>query len=270
MGWSRPPGVPPGLCLAQYCLTLMTMNKPMHSFACRPSERGVALIVVMVMLILGSILVLGSTRTTWFNETMVGNDSDYSRAYAAAEALVHDAEADIRGAPVGGQPFHAGDEANYPHQAARQTGRPFIPRITDDIDTVQALIPAANPGLCAEGICVPANALNAAPGLGDNWWTNPATLAAMTAVGATYGQFTGAVPANPNAATNAILTANPAQAWYWIEVFQYHQSPSEPRDMPIPDAKWPFVYRITAIAQGLKPNTQVVLRTIFVPRPKAS
>ena len=42
------------------------MNKHMHSCPTRPSERGIALIVVMVMLILGSILVLGSTRTTWF------------------------------------------------------------------------------------------------------------------------------------------------------------------------------------------------------------
>ena len=100
------------------------MNKHMHSCPTRPSERGIALIVVMVMLILGSILVLGSTRTTWFNETMVGNDSDYSRAYAAAEALIHDAEADIRGAPVGGQPFNAGNEANFPYQAARAAGRP--------------------------------------------------------------------------------------------------------------------------------------------------
>ena len=247
------------------------MNKHMHSCPTRPSERGIALIVVMVMLILGSILVLGSTRTTWFNETMVGNDSDYSRAYAAAEALIHDAEADIRGAPVGGQPFNAGNEANFPYQAARAAGRPFIPRSLepDDLRAVEALIPAANPGRCAEGICIPVNALNVAPGLGDNWWTNPATLAAMTAVGATYGQFTGAVPAIPNAATNAILTANPPQAWYWIEVFQYRQADSEPRDMPTPDGKWPFIYRITAIAQGLKPNTQVVLRTIFVPRPTA-
>lgn len=249
----------------------MTMNKPTLSSANRPSERGIALIVVMVMLILGSILVLGSTRTTWFNETMVGNDSDYNRAYAAAEALIHDAEADIRGAPVGGQPFNSGNGANFPYEAARAAGRPFIPRSikADDVGTVEALIPAANPGRCAEGICIPVNALNVAPGLGDNWWTNPATLAAMTAVGATYGQFTRAVPANPNPATNAILTANPAQAWYWIEVFQYSQSASEPRDMPTPDPNWPYIYRITAIAQGLKPNTQVVLRTIFVPRPKA-
>lgn len=235
----------------------------------RKAERGIALIVVMVMLILGSILVLGSTRTSWFNETMVGNDSDYNRAYSAAEALIRDAEADIRGRPLGGQPFRAGD-ANYFNGSGRRLNEPFFPLNFDDLDTVIASIPAG-PVPCRQGICVPTGEA----GLGANWWTNPVTLAAMRAVGATYGQFTRAALPQPNiVAGSVILNSNDPQtnlprAMYWVEVFTYAAAAAEPRDMPVPDkTKQPFFFRITAIASGLKPGTQVVLRTVFVPRPQ--
>lgn len=245
------------------------MNTMRPSLSVSRSERGITLIVVMVMLLLGSILVLGSTRTTWLNETMVGNDSDYNRAYAAAEALIRDAEADIRGRQLGGQPFNPGNPAFF-QGSRRPAAGPFFPLDYDDLDTVLALMPAAPNLPCRAGICVPSGE----NGLGANWWTNPATLNAMIAVAATYGQFTRPpAPAPALGSGNPILLTNgvPARGWYWVEVFPYAASAAEPRDLPVPDkTNQPFFFRITAIAQGQKPETQVVLRTVFVPRPQSA
>jgi Tfp pilus assembly protein PilX len=36
-------------------------------------------------------------RTSLFNELIVGNDADYQRAFEAAQAILQDAELDIRG-----------------------------------------------------------------------------------------------------------------------------------------------------------------------------
>lgn len=52
-------------------------------------QQGIALIVVMVMLLLATIVVLGSARLGWLNERMVGSESDHQRAFAAAEALIY-------------------------------------------------------------------------------------------------------------------------------------------------------------------------------------
>jgi len=232
----------------------------------RNAERGIALIVVMVMLILGSILVLGSTRTTWFNEMLVGNESDYSRTYAAAEALIRDAEADIRGLAPGGQQFNPVDPGDvFYNGSARRIGRPFFPQSVTELDLLRAPIAALGGVPCMDGICLPVGEA----GLGANWWTNAATLNAMIARAATYGQFTRASLPTPALATgNAALTSAAPNGWYWVEVFKYQSSGSEPAGLPVPDEyNQPFFFRITAIARGLKPGTQVVLRTIFVPRP---
>ena len=97
-------------------------------------------------------------------------------------------------------------------------------------------------------------------------------LAAMTggtgdtSVAARYGEFTGV---NPDAAGNALLRwtrpgvnpAVPPRAWYWVEVFYYDANSDgagvSGHDLA-PDRNSPFVYRITAIVQGLKPGTRRV------------
>lgn len=236
-------------------------------------QDGIALIVVMVMLLLSTIVVLGSTRLGWLNERMVGSESDHQRAFAAAEALVRDAERDIQGvqadgatpcqktpAFVGCRPFAA--------------GAPFFPQNLADLDLLRARLNASTTG-CLRGICLPTttDTLNR-----ESWTTR---LAAMTAgtgdtsVPARYGEFTGLDPAS---AGNALLQwsrpgvtpAVSARAWYWVEVFQYTEAAgmaaaSEHRLTP--DATQPFVYRITAYVQGMKPGTRVWLRSVYVPRP---
>src|SRR5690606_34259830 len=65
-------------------------------------QRGVALFVVIVFVMLSMLLALWASRTSLFNEMVVGNDADYQRAFEAAQALVQDAELDIRGEKADG------------------------------------------------------------------------------------------------------------------------------------------------------------------------
>ena len=53
----------------------------------RSQQRGVALFVVIVFVLLSMLLALWAARSSLLNEMVVGNDVDYKRAYEAAQAL---------------------------------------------------------------------------------------------------------------------------------------------------------------------------------------
>ena len=59
-------------------------------------QRGISLFVVIVIVMLSALLAMWGSRTSLFNEMIVGNDADYQRAFEAAQALIQDAEFDIR------------------------------------------------------------------------------------------------------------------------------------------------------------------------------
>ena len=60
-------------------------------------QQGVALFVVIVLVMLSMLLALWSARSALFGEIVVGNDADYRRTFEAAQAMLQDAEFDIRG-----------------------------------------------------------------------------------------------------------------------------------------------------------------------------
>ncbi len=234
------------------------------------------MIVVMVMLLLASIVVLSSMRLGWLNERMVGSESDQQRAFAAAEALIRDAERDIKGVqadattPCQTDPAFVGCR-NF------AAGAPFFPQDLADLELLKARL-AAGTSSCLRGICLPQSVTT----LGREQWTTK--LGTMTAgsgdsaVPARYGEFTGIDPA---ASGNALLQWSrpgvtpvvPARAWYWVEVFLYTEAAAMDAASAhalAPDMhSHPFVYRITAYVQGMKPGTRVWLRSIFVPRPQS-
>lgn len=218
-------------------------------------ERGVALVVVMVMLLLTTFALLSSNRVGWLNEKLVGSESDHERAFAAAEALIRDAEMDINGRRFDGVPCPANPATQF---GCRYLNAPHFPQGDDDLDTILTRV-ASGFANCSQGICLPVSttALEVAGA-----WTNQ--LASMQAVGATYGQFTSATPA---AAGNPLLTAG--RAWYWVEVLRYDteavNSDATAVTVPVPVKEHPYVYRITAYVQGTKPGTQVRLRSTYVP-----
>ena len=85
----------------------------------------------------------------------------------------------------------------------------------------------------------------------------------MVNVGARYGQYTGATS---DSTSNPILanTTSGEGAWYWIEVMKFLDAPEEnfigSKTTPALNAR--LIYRITAIAHGMKPSTQVVLQSV--------
>ena len=59
------------------------MPRTLHSPNPAPlsQQRGVALFIVLVFVMMGMLLALWASRTALFNEMVVGNDSYYQRAF---------------------------------------------------------------------------------------------------------------------------------------------------------------------------------------------
>lgn len=243
-------------------------------------QRGVALLTVMVVLVLGTLTIAASARSGLLHEMIVGNQSDQSNAQAAAEALLRDAERDILGglpdgkaclqtpspssspeqtAPTGATACRDGDGHAQP--AALAT--PRFPQSNDAFDKARAEVQVGAAVPCREGVCFPST-LQSLAHIED-------ALEAMQPHGATYGQFTRAGLTAPAASGNPLLTAEPARAWYWVEAFRYDVASDTqvPRRHLQPEPGRPFVYRITAVAHGFKPGTRAVAKRVFVPYPNA-
>lgn len=244
----------------------------------RAAQRGVALFTVIVFVLLSMLLALWASRTAWFNELVVGNDADYQRAFEAAQALMLDAELDILGKQSDGSPC-SGSGA-----VCRKSGVPEIPLEGQDVGALLSELDDAKLGSvhvrCKHGLC--------AKRLGrQDFWNytsgvtpDPAPSAAevslsslaQAGVGARYGTYTGAKPDD-----NPILSDTSAAdkgGWYWIEVLPYDTS-SEFSQLVIDTSAKPknnllglnlvpaVVYRITALAYGLKEGNMVALQETY-------
>lgn len=224
-------------------------HSPMTNSPQAHKQRGVSLIIVLVFLLLAIISVLGAFRVGFLNETMVGNEADMSRTQAAAEAMIRDAEQDIRTGRIGGG-----------------GAIPWFPRSSAEYDDLADLVTAADPvDFCVNAICVPPD-MDALQGIEN--------IPSAANKSARYGQYTrlAPTPAATPLDTNPILTITTAGlgARYWIEAFRYDNTPSSaghPSAVIKPDSTKNITYRITALAIGQKQTTRVVLKTIFVPYP---
>lgn len=224
----------------------------------RRRHRGAALLVVMVMVLLAGLLFTSALRTAWFNELIAGTEADYQRAFGNAQALLRDAEFDIQGRnPVGG-PCREGPEfegsCRRRSAAALADGGVWFPQGgTVEFEALRNQLLAGTPS-CVQGICVSDHVA------AEFWQTPKGELDKMKAVAAHYGEFSGA----PSLlATNPLLKA---KGWYWVEVLPFDVSapvPSGAEELR-PDAGNPYVYRITAIAEGHKPATRAVLQALLV------
>lgn len=250
----------------------------------RPArQQGVALFVVIVFVMLSMLLALWASRTSLFNELVVGNDADYQRAFEAAQALLQDAELDIRGENADGSPCIAAGCRNNIGTARKipLDAQEVIPLLADlDQETTK----------CKSGLCIKRTGRQDFWNYSGSTVPTPAPVAGevkledMTQpdVGARYGQYTGAStgrdgndkpdidkPANP------ILTdtsANNRGGWYWIEVLRYDESTknsglivggANTDNLLRLNLKPNVVYRITALAYGRKPGTMAVLQQTY-------
>lgn len=231
----------------------------------RKRQQGVSLFIIIVLVLLSMLLALWASRTALYNELVVGHDADYQRAYEAAQAMLQDAELDIR--------------TSYTLTAA--TARQGVSSVdftseSDEAFETWAAGFAAQATRCFNGICTRRTGAQ-------DFWNDPTQMTAMTAgttpanyIGARYGAYTGA---SATATGNPILTVTTAGqgAWYWVEQMKFNDAapfgPIDPNQSTIPAN--PFVgikhiYRITAIARGLKPATQVVLQSMVILQPGGS
>lgn len=234
-------------------------------------QKGAALLVVLVFMLLSALLALWAARAARFNEAIVGNSADYQRALQAAQALLQDAELDIRGeTAMGTLCVGASDDAKrcrrgVAQQIPRDEGS--VGRLLAQLDTDDVTAPPCQAGLCAR---------RTGP---VNFWADSAALAAMLVTAARYGEYTGAEHA-PGGLSSPLLTwssdtkdegAVHARAWYWIEVIPYRVHPhsglieGSDHDLLTLHLTPSVVYRVTALARGLKSGTQVVLQEVYAP-----
>ena len=239
-------------------------------------QRGVALFVVIVFVMLSMLLALWASRTSLFNEMVVGNDADYQRAFEAAQALLQDAELDIRGEMADGSLCSAPPCRAY-------SGKLQFPGDTNEINPLITVLEAESTR-CKDGLCA------RRVGRQDFW--NYATAATtvkpaantalgevplfgtsgLEAVGARYGQYTGAANTTTAGPLNPILTDTAAGrgGWYWIEIMRYSDTAksanvivdSSTSQLPL-NLDVYVVFRITALAVGRKPGTTVVLQETY-------
>lgn len=210
------------------------------------NQQGISLFIVIVLVLMSMLLALWASRTAFFNELIVGNDTDYQRTFEAAQVMLQDAELDIR----------QGTEVGTNQRAA--VSSTFYPTAHDELDALTYVLDAQTTK-CFNGIC------QFRTGAQD-FWNDSTMMSAMIAanIGARYGQYTGA---SAGTSSNPILADTTAGrgAWYWVEVIKYEPKETGPgvlagAEPEVVNAK--IFYRITAIARGLKPSTQVVLQNI--------
>lgn len=219
---------------------------------------------------LSMLLALWASRTSLFNEMVVGNDADYQRAFEAAQAMLQDAEQDIRLGNESGQVTAictGGD-------VCRATTPDKFP-LAQEQNTVRTLLDTlgAQPTGCRNGLCTKRE------GAVDFWNNTDAskgpTLTQMLAVGARYGQYTGAKYGDKDNPAHPILAdrTEGQGAWYWIEVLPYDES-TKSSNLIVGGATnlLPLnidpnvVYRITALAYGRKPGTLVAMQQTYAPQ----
>ena len=235
--------------------------KPPH-FAC--AQKGVSLILVMVIMLLSVLLVLGSGRVANLNEMRAGNDTDYQRAVEAAHAMLQDAQMDI----------------SLGSTALTRRSEGYRINVNDPDEMANLLTQSrfsGGPISCKDAVCSDLSSeVSGDPAT--SFWSRPDRLRAYWAVGAKYGQYTGNVfNGDPHNNANPLLIADsnvsvPAPQYvqgakYWIEILFADK----------PNAAWAqqclnsssdasYLFRITAIAMG-RNGRPAVVQAFFVVNP---
>jgi type IV pilus assembly protein PilX len=215
----------------------------------------------MVMLLLSLLLAIGSARVGLLNQSMSGNSADYQRAFEAAQTLMADAQIDLA-CISGGCTYRS---------AATQ-----IPCDTQQFDALQTTLSALAPNPpCKDGICLDLGTASNGDSA-TSFWNSNSLWATYTTNnrGARFGQYSNSALVSGTAVNPVLLD----RAWYWIEVLPYGGAMGSGRTMVSegallgastvkPDQNCPFVFRITAVARGLKPGTTAAIQTLYFHRP---
>lgn len=231
------------------------MNSSSASFY----QRGISLFVVLIILLLTALLVLGSLKTSLFNESIVGNQSDIQRANSRAEALLLQAQNEIRASLVG----CTTDICKYPvSKEAYAMMYMANPRGCGTSTTTGSLTPL--------GVCMPA-ATDDSFFTADTIGVSGKPLAIGNAQ--SYTAFGSGTKAG-DSSNGVDLSLTAAKGQYWVEVFLFKESALTSmanenqmlkENLPVPEPTFPFIYRITVRAEGAKPGTVSIVRSNYIP-----
>lgn len=195
------------------------------------SQTGATSIAVMGLLLLAS----GGLLSGWWaqnqDQQLQALALDRLRTQQAAQALLLDAEHDLL----------------HPAERAEQ-GRPW-PWTLSALTQVRAQLTTPGGAFCVDGLCAPPDASHW-PG---RHWRELDRGDAFWASGARYGQFSG-----ERASAHPLLT----QGRYWVEVLLADTGDGVAAWTPA--AEHPLVHRVTAVAWGHRPGTQVVVQSLWV------
>lgn len=202
-------------------------------------QRGVALYVVMLLVLLTVVLALWASRTALMTEIVTGNDADYQRAFEAAQAMVQDAKDDIYGNLYAkGKASTRGATLGMQYPTAQSIFQEWS-------------APLRNEKMgCLDAICLRRTG-------GDNFWDDDSNLVAMLPLGARYGQFSGVQTSTPQINPVLMLRAANKGAWYWVEPIPFKGSEVGDVARLVQGqgnltVETDMLFRITAIALGLK------------------
>lgn len=229
-------------------------------------QRGAALYVVLVVVLLSMLAVLWASRSARFHAISTGNEADHQRALQAAGAMLRDGEFDIRGIRPDGAPCASTASATCRGLSVSDgQGQAHYP-VAGEPELNTALMDALEASAygCIAGVCSPRNLPRT------DFWADETVLSRMKGVAAHYGEFTGATATRQG---NPLLfhdARTAPRAWYWVEILPYNVAATAGNSGSgselWPDRDSPYVYRITGIAEGLKPGTRAVVQALLVLR----
>jgi type IV pilus assembly protein PilX len=213
------------------------MMKRMSKEAFFSQQRGVSLVVVLLMLIVISILAVSGARFSLLNERSARNDRDREVAFQAAEDALLDAEKDIMG-PVG-------------------TG---ATRATMFCETNNSGFTAGCGAGANAGLCTPVLEGTAK----DVWLDVSFDDTSSGAKTVKYGQFTGRtypkdLPGLPK-----------REPRYVVELLKDTGADVAGSLRDASQGKTPQWYRVTAVGVGIREETQVMLQAIVRKAPCGS
>lgn len=210
------------------------MTQPRHHTNRQFTSRGIALPTVMVMLLLTSGWVLTAWRSVWLHELLIQARSDAWQTQWVADATLIAALEDVLPRNSQAEAATDDDRSFTPATDLRhKMGRPdqshvFFPKTVDELRILRQRLGA---DVCREGICAPLQPL----------LSNTTVWQSMLP------------SAMPIASENNPLPSKNAS--YWVEIFLSNDA-SEVQ---------PFVYRITAMANGWKSAKPTVIQAVWQP-----
>lgn len=194
------------------------------SIAPRPDQRGVSMIVVMMLLAIIAILGMGAIQISMMSERGARNERDVQIAWQGAEAGLMDAEYDIRGPGT----------ATRKNLFAKNDSSPFT-------------IGGCGTTGTGKGLCDPSTVT------GKPLWLS-VDLAADTPAAAVYGDFTGRAFKSGSSGLQPVKKPR-----YIIEVLQDRNAFGDASGR----VERKFVYRVTSMGFGPREDIQVVTQILF-------